>query len=56
MPVVLLSRSIRPCESTHGIARKFSQKVIASIVYDSRHGMSDVAFRTIGGPFLLFLI
>ena len=42
--VVLLSRSIRPCES--GNARTFSQKVIASIVYDSRCGMSDVAFCT----------
>ena len=46
--VVLLSQSIRPCES--GNARTFSQKVI---VYDSRCGMSNAAFRTappIGGP------
>ena len=51
--VMLLSRSIRPCESMHGNAQTFSQKVITSIVYDSRCWMSDVAFRTtppIGGP------
>ena len=51
--VVLLLRSIRPCESMHGNARTFSEQVIASIIDDSRCGMSDVAFRTtppIGGP------
>ena len=51
--VVLLSWSIRPCESMHGNARTFSEQVIASIIYDSRGGMSDVAFRTappIGEP------
>ena len=51
--VVLLSRSICPRESMHSKSRTFSQKVIVSIVYDSRRGMSDVAFRIappIGGP------
>ena len=45
----MLSRSIRPCESMHGHAQTFSEEVIASIIYDSRSGMSDVAFRTTGG-------
>ena len=51
--VELLSRSVRPCESTHAPARTFSQKVISNIIYYSRCGMSDVAFCTappIGGP------
>ena len=51
--VVLFLRSIRPCESMHANVRTFSEQVIASIIYDSRCGMSDVAFRTappIGGP------
>ena len=54
---MLLSRSIRTCES--GNARTFSQKVIASIVYDSCCGMCDVAFRTappIGGPSCFILL
>ena len=51
--VVLLSRSIRPCESKHVNTRTFSEQVIARILYDSRCGMSDVAFCTappFGGP------
>ena len=44
--VVLLSRSTRPCVSMHGHAWKFSEQMIASIIYDSRCEMSDVAFRT----------
>ena len=51
--VILLSRSTRQCESINGNARTFSEQVIASITFDSRCGMSDVAFRTplpIGGP------
>ena len=50
--VVLLSRSTRPCESMHGHARTFSEQAIASIIDDSRCGMSDIAFRAappIGG-------
>ena len=50
---VLLSRSTCPCESMHGHAQTFSEQVIASIIDDSRCGMSDVAFRVappIGGP------
>ena len=54
--VVLLSRSIRPCESMHRNVRTFSQKVIASIVYDSRCGMSDVAFRTYFTNWWAFLL
>ena len=30
----------------HGNALTFSEQVIADIIYDSRGGMSDVAFRT----------
>ena len=44
--VVLLLRSIRPCASMHGNALTFSEQVIASIIYDSRCGTSDVAFCT----------
>ena len=45
--VVLLSRSTRPCDSMHGHAWSFSEQVIASVIDDSRCGMSDVAFRTV---------
>ena len=41
----------------HGHARTFSEQVKASIIYDNRCGMSDVAFRTappIGGLFVYF--
>ena len=51
--VLLLSRSIRPCESMPGNARMFSEQVVASIICDSHCGMTDVAFRTAlpnGGP------
>ena len=37
----------------HGNALTFSEQHIASIIYDTRCGMTDVAFRTappIGGP------
>ena len=50
---MLLSRSIRPCESKHGNARTFAEQVIASIIIDCRCRMSGVACRTappIGGP------
>ena len=50
--VVLLSRSTSPCESMHGHSWTFSELVIASIIEDSRCGISDVAFHTaprIGG-------
>ena len=45
--VILLSRSTRPCESTHGHAWAFSEQAIASNIDDSRYGMSDGAFRTV---------
>ena len=52
--VVLLSRSIRQCQSIQGDARTFSEQVIDSIICDSRCGVSEVvAFRIappIGGP------
>ena len=44
--VVWLSWLTRPCESMHGHAWTLSDQVIASIVDDSRCGMSNVAFRT----------
>ena len=56
--LVLLLRSIRPCESMHGNARKFLEQVSTSIIYDSRCGMRDVTFRTappIGWPSCLFV-
>ena len=53
---ILLSRSIRQCESMHGNARTFSEQVKASIIYDGRSGMSVVTFRIappIGGLVVL---
>ena len=50
--VILLSQSPHPGESMHGHARTFSEQVIASIIDNSRCGISDVAFHTappIGG-------
>ena len=44
--VVLLSWSARPCESTHVHAWTLSEQAAASIIDDSRCGMSGVAFRT----------
>ena len=44
--VAAVNRSIRPCESMHGNARTFLEQVIASIIGDSRCGMSADAFRS----------
>ena len=48
----MLSRSNRPSKSMQSHARMFSDQVNASIIYDRRCEISDVAFRTalpIGG-------
>ena len=55
---VLLSRSTRLCESMHGHASTTAEQVIASIIDDSRCGISDVAFCTappIGGLSCLYM-
>ena len=44
--VVLLSGPTRPCESMHGHAWMFLEKVMASIADNSRCVISDVGFRT----------